>query len=156
VKIKLIVVGKTTQPFVEEGIQLYQNRIARYYPFEINYLNNTKIRSTKASEVKKQEAKILLPYFKPGNIHILLDEKGKTLSSILFAQKMQQWMNTAPHSISFFVGGAFGFDTSVYPKANFKLSLSTMTFSHQLIRLIFTEQLYRAISILHNLPYHNP
>jgi len=156
VNIKLTVVGKTTQTFVAEGVQLYQKRIARYYNFEVNYINNTKIKLTKAKEVKQQEAKLLFPHFNTGNnIHVLLDEKGKTLSSVAFAQKLQQWMNSSPNNISFFVGGAFGFDTTIYEKANFKLSLSSMTFSHQLIRLIFAEQLYRAVSIIHHLPYHN-
>lgn len=153
--IKLTVVGKTNQAFVAEGVKLYEKRIARYYHFEVNYVNNTKIKSTKAQEVKRHEAKLLLPHFNTGNIHVLLDEKGKTLSSVAFAKKLQQWMNTSPNQISFFVGGAYGFDSSIYDKASFKLSLSSMTFSHQLIRLIFAEQLYRAVSIIHHLPYHN-
>lgn len=154
-KIKLIVLGKTTQPFVTEGLQLYEKRISKYYRFEAEYLNNTKIKSTKAKEVKLQEAKLLLPYFKAGSIHILLDEKGKAIDSVKFAGQLEKWMNTAPQTLAFYVGGAFGFDTSVYEKATYQLSLSTMTFSHQLIRLIFMEQLYRAVSIIHRLPYHN-
>jgi len=153
--IKLITVGKTTKTFVAEGLQQYQKRIDHYYHFEINYVNNTKIKSTKANIIKQQEAKLLLPYFKKGNINVLLDEKGKVLDSVNFAEKMQQWMNASPHNICFFVGGAFGFHQTIYEKAHFKLRLSSMTFSHQLIRLIFAEQLYRAISIIHRLPYHN-
>lgn len=154
-KIKLVVLGKTTQPFVTEGLQLYQKRIEKYYRFEVEYINNTKIKSTKAQEVKLQEAKLLLPYFKTGSIHILLDEKGKAIDSLKFARQLEKWMNSAPQTITFYVGGAFGFDVSVYEKATYKLSLSAMTFSHQLIRLIFMEQLYRGISIIHRLPYHN-
>lgn len=154
-KIKLIVLGKTTQPFVTEGLLLYQKRISKYYRFEVEYLNNTKIKSTKAKEVKSQEAKLLLPQLKPGSIHVLLDEKGKSIDSLKFATQLEKWMNSAPQTIAFYVGGAFGFDPSVYEKSNYSLSLSAMTFSHQLIRLIFMEQLYRAVSIIHRLPYHN-
>lgn len=154
-KIKLITIGKTTQHFVEDGLNVYTKRITKYYNFNIEEVNNSKIRSTKATDVKLQEAKLLQPYFKPNQFNILLDETGKKMTSLELANQFQKWLNASPGCIAFFIGGAFGFDASIYNKAEFKLSLSAMTFSHQLIRLIFLEQLYRIVSIIHRLPYHN-
>lgn len=142
-------------PFVKEGVPLFSKRISKYYNFEYVEIQNNKIKSKDANQVKAQEAKLLLPYIEQIGWHILLDEKGKALPSVSFANQLQQWMNQSHKNINFYVGGAFGFDEQIYKKANFKLSLSPMTFSHQLIRLIFVEQLYRAVSIIHGLPYHN-
>jgi len=155
-KIQLITLGKTSQTFVEEGVEMYSKRINKYYNFNIECINTSKIKANKAREVKVAEAKLLGPHFIKGGFSILLDENGKSIDSEIFAKQLEKWMSAGFTPIQFFVGGAFGFDTSIYEKANFKLALSPMTFSHQLIRLIFAEQLYRAISIVHHLPYHNP
>lgn len=154
--IQLITLGKTNQTFVQEGVDIYQKRINKYYNFRIDCITTKKIKSTKTQEVKKEEAKLLTPQFAKGGFSILLDEKGKSIHSEDFAKSLEKWMSSGFTPIQFFVGGAFGFDASIYEKANFKLALSPMTFSHQLIRLIFAEQLYRAVSIIHRLPYHNP
>lgn len=154
-KLQLIVLGKTSQPYVETGIGVFEKRLIKYYKFSTIIVNNQKIKSTDADLVKKLEAKLLLPHLQKSAVNILLDEKGKTYGSKQFANQLQNWMNRSPVAINFFVGGAFGFHQSVYNAAQHQLSLSSMTFSHQLIRLIFMEQLYRAVSIIHNLPYHN-
>jgi len=142
-------------PFVTEGVQLFSKRIAKYYNFEYIEVANNKIKSTNGEIVKEEESKLLLPYFEESGWHILLDEKGKNFNSVAFANQLQSWMNLSHKNIHFYVGGAFGFSEKVYQKANFTLRLSAMTFSHQLIRLIFVEQMYRAVSIIHRLPYHN-
>jgi len=154
-KLQLIVLGKTSKFYVQDGMKIFEKRLSKYYKFSTIVINNHKIKSTDGSLVKKLEANLLLPYFEKNAINILLDEKGKTITSKQFAIQLQNWINRSPTSINFFVGGAFGFHPSIYSIAQGQLSLSTMTFSHQLIRLIFLEQLYRAVSIIHNLPYHN-
>lgn len=154
-KVQLLVLGKTSQSYVEDGMKIFEKRLSKYYKFSTIIINNQKIKSTDGAVVKKLEAALLLPYFQKSAINILLDESGKTFSSKQFAAQFQNWLNRSPDAINFFVGGAFGFHKSIYEAAQHKISLSTMTFSHQLIRLIFMEQLYRAVSILHNLPYHN-
>lgn len=147
--------GKTSKLYVQDGMSIFEKRLSKYYKFSTTIINNHKIKSTEASVVKKLEANLLLPHFEKNGINILLDEKGNTFTSKQFAMQLQNWINRSPISINFFVGGAFGFHPSIYNIAQAQLSLSTMTFSHQLIRLIFMEQLYRAVSIIHNLPYHN-
>jgi len=142
-------------PFVAEGVQLFSKRINKYYQFELIEVANTKIKFTDGSKVKREEAKLLSPYLNQSGWHVLLDEKGKSYNSVAFSNQLQGWMNQSHKNIHFYVGGAFGFDELIYKKANFKLRLSDMTFSHQLIRLIFVEQLYRAVSIIQSLPYHN-
>ena len=154
-KLQLVVLGKTSQTYVEDGMKVFEKRLAKYYKFSTRIINNQKVKSTDGEVVKKLEASLLLPYFEKNAINILLDEKGNTFTSKQFAQQLQSWMNRSPAAINFFVGGAFGFHQSVYDAAQHQLRISSMTFSHQLIRLIFAEQLYRAVSIIHNLPYHN-
>jgi len=154
-KLQLIVLGKTTQPYVETGMKVFEKRLTKYYKFSSVIINNQKIKSRDGTVVKKIEANLLLPYVEKKAINILLDEKGKNFTSKQFAKQLQSWMNRSPAAINFFIGGAFGFHQSVYNAAQHQLSLSDMTFSHQLIRLIFMEQLYRGVSIIHNLPYHN-
>ncbi len=155
-KIKLIVIGKTNQTFVHNGLEVYLKRINKYYNFSIHCISSNKIKATQATAVKKEEAKLLAPHFTKDSFSILLDEKGKSIHSADFAKTLEKWIYNGYNPIQFFVGGAFGFDDAIYTQANFKLALSPMTFSHQLIRLIFAEQLYRAVSIIHRLPYHNP
>lgn len=154
-KLQLIVLGKTTQPYVETGVKIFEKRLLSYYKFSCVVIKNQKIKSTDGALVKKLEAKLLLPYFEKNAINVLLDEKGGSFTSKQFARQLQSWMNRSPTAINFFVGGAFGFHQTVYDAAQHQISLSSMTFSHQLIRLIFMEQLYRGVAIIHNLPYHN-
>ena len=125
-------------------------------PFEIAVipeLRNTKSLST--DQQKEREADFILKSFLPGDYIVLLDEHGKEFSSMQFAEYIEKKMHTTPRRLVFVVGGPYGFAQSVYTTAHEKISLSKMTFSHQMIRLIFTEQLYRAFTILNNEPYHH-
>lgn len=155
-KIRLVIVGKTTQTFVADGIRAYSSRIRKYVSFEevvIPALKNAK--NLTPEDFKKKEGQLILKKTGERSINILLDENGKTFSSVGFANFLQQQMNTGNKTINFIVGGAYGFSAEVYKMADAKLSLSKMTYSHQLIRLIFMEQLYRAFTIIRNEPYHN-
>jgi 23S rRNA (pseudouridine1915-N3)-methyltransferase len=156
-KIRLIVVGKTRQEYVNAGFELYRKRVVNYLPFEmlvIPTLKNT--RNLAPCDFRKKEGELILNAIDPTGWTVLLDEKGKSFDSEKFAGWLQKKMNFGPKVINFVVGGAYGFSDEVYLQAGEKLSLSRMTFSHQLIRVIFMEQLYRAFSIINNEPYHNP
>jgi len=155
-KIRLILVGRTTQKFVDEGFEIYRSRVVNYLPFEqiiIPALKNTK--NILADDFRKKEGALILKKIEPGDWTILLDEKGKTFDSLGFAGFLQKKMNTGRKTINFIIGGAYGFSDDVYRQAHDKIALSEMTFSHQIIRVIFMEQLYRVFTILHNEPYHN-
>lgn len=154
-KIKLIVVGKTTDNNIVEGINDYVGRIKHYIPFElvvIPELKNTKKLSVALQ--KEQEGSLILKLLQPTDNVVLLDEHGKEWRSIEFAswvEKQQQLTKC----LVFVVGGPYGFSEAVYARANSKLSLSKMTFSHQMIRLLFVEQVYRAYTIISGQPYHH-
>lgn len=155
-KIKLILVGKTQQGFVTEGFEVYRKRTVNYLPFEevvIPVLKNTK--NFTPEEFKEKEGELILKKIEEQDYTVLLDENGKTFDSVGFAGFIQQRMNSGIKVLNFVVGGAYGFSSEVYQKADAKISLSKMTFSHQIIRVIFMEQLYRAMTILRNEPYHN-
>ena len=155
-KISLIVVGKTEEEYLKTGISQYEQRLVHYTGFSIRMipsLKNTK--NITSAQQKEKEAELILQAIEGCDQVILLDEKGKEYRSSEFAVYLQQRMNSGIKHLAFVVGGPFGFSESVYKKANGKLSLSTMTFSHQMIRLLFVEQLYRAFTILKNEPYHN-
>ena len=155
-KIKLIVTGKTDKPYLQDGIDLYNKRIGHYLPFEFQVipdLRNTK--SMSESIQKEKEGDILLARLDPGDELILLDERGKAVSSQEFARFLEKKMLGGTKTLIFAVGGAYGFSEKVYEAATSKISLSKMTFSHQMVRLIFAEQLYRALTILKGEPYHH-
>ena len=155
-KIKLIVVGKTSAKYLVEGENEYENRLKYYTKFEEIVVPDVK-QSGKWSEsqLKKKEGQLILGKLENSDHVILLDDKGKSFSSIDFANLLQQKMSSSLKSLVFIVGGAFGFSHEVYQRANSKLSLSKMTFSHQMVRLIFKEQLYRGFSILRGEKYHH-
>ena len=155
-KIKLIVVGKTNAKYLLEGEREYENRLKHYTKLEEIIIPDVK-QSGKLSEneLKKKESQLILGKLENSDHVILLDDKGKSHSSIDFANFLQQKMNSGLKSLVFVVGGAFGFSDEVYLRANSKLSLSKMTFSHQMVRLIFKEQLYRGFSILRGEKYHH-
>lgn len=149
-------VGKTTQAYTALGIQEFASRIQKYAPFEeivIPALKNS--RNLDPEDFKKKEGQLILKKTGERSINILLDENGKTFNSVGFAKLLQQQLNTGNKNLNFIVGGAFGFSPDVYKMADAKISLSKMTYSHQLIRVIFLEQLYRAFTIIRNEPYHN-
>jgi 23S rRNA (pseudouridine1915-N3)-methyltransferase len=154
--IHFVLHGKTDDSYLKEGILKYTKRIKHYISF--NELIIPALKSTKNlnyEEIKQKEGELLLSKLKPSDTLVLLDEKGVQFSSLEMAEYMQKWMNQSLKNIFFVVGGAYGFSDEVYQRANFKLSLSKMTFSHQMIRLLFAEQLYRAFTILNNEPYHH-
>lgn len=152
----LLVVGKTTDPNIIKLIDDYIGRINHYMPFAIEVipeLKNAKNLST--DQQKEREAELLQKAFQPGDYIVLLDEHGKERRSIEFAQWMQKKMAAGPRRLVFVVGGPYGFADVIHKLRNEEISLSLMTFSHQMIRLLFTEQIYRAMTILHGEPYHH-
>jgi len=156
VKITLLTVGKTENNYLQQGIKVYIDRLGHYIKFDtIEVQLPAKLKSQNAELVKEAEGKIILKHFSSADMIILLDEKGKTYTSEEFATYLQRFMNAGVRNLMFVVGGAFGFSKEVYDAAQARLSLSAMTFSHQMVRLFFTEQLYRAFTIIRNEPYHN-
>lgn len=153
-KIDFWVIGKNNEKFIDEGIQAYLKKIKHFT--EINFRIFSDIKGVKEPKtLKEKEAEKYLSKIESDDYVILLDEGGTTFSSRKFAQFIEQRQNQSVKKCIFIVGGAFGFDEKIYRRANMKISLSEMTFSHQLIRVIFLEQLYRAYTIIHNFPYHN-
>jgi 23S rRNA (pseudouridine1915-N3)-methyltransferase len=155
-KIKLLTVGATPKNYLLDGEMLFEKRINNYMAFEkveIPDIKNAK--SLSKEQIKVEEGRLILNKIQSSDIVVLLDERGKELRSIDFAAWMQQIMNQGPKQLVFVVGGPYGFSEEVYARSDRKLSLSQMTFSHQMIRLFFMEQLYRAFTILKNEPYHH-
>lgn len=154
--IKLVVVGKTDMSFVQEGIDVYEKRLKHYVNFDIEVIPALKDqKGASPEEIKDREAALLLKKLEGADRIVLLDEHGKEHTSVGFSEYLQKQMNAGVRSLVFVVGGAFGFAPSVYKVAHDKISLSQMTFNHQMVRLFFVEQLYRGFSILHHEPYHN-
>ena len=154
--IKLIYIGKTFQSFISEGCQEFESRLKRYTRLEVMVLPDVKGGGAMdGASLKKAEAALVLKNIKSEDWLILLDERGDSLGSVEFSKNLQDKMNKGLKTVVFLVGGAFGFDEQLYQRANEKLSFSKMTFSHQMIRLFLTEQIYRAYTILKNEPYHN-
>jgi 23S rRNA (pseudouridine1915-N3)-methyltransferase len=154
-KTLLILVGKTTDKHFQASINDYVERIGHYMPFElvtIPELKNTKHLSEQ--QQKTAEGDLILRQLQPSDTVVLLDEHGRELRSIEFARWLEQKRNTARRLV-FVVGGPYGFSSEVYARSNEQLSLSKMTFSHQMIRLVFTEQVYRACTIIKGEPYHH-
>ncbi len=153
--IKLTVIGKTEEKHLIEAIETYTKRLKHYINFEIIYLPDVKgVKNLSALEIKDKEAPLLLNQISKYDKNILFDEKGKEFTSVEFAQFLQKQMNQGIKNLHFIVGGAYGFSPKVYEKAQDKVSISKMTFSHQMIRLLIVEQIYRAFTILNNEPYH--
>lgn len=155
-KISLLVIGKTDARYFVEAIQEYEKRLEHYIPFEIQVipdLKNTK--SLTVDQQKEKEGELILKTLQSGDYLVLLDERGKEYSSMQFATYIEKKTHTVSKRLVFVIGGPYGFSQAVYDKANEKLTLSRMTFSHQMIRLVFVEQLYRAMTILNNEPYHH-
>ena len=155
-KIKLICIGKTSKHFLEEGEKEYLKRLQKYIPFEKIEIPDLK-NSKKYTEdlIKTKEGQSILDKLVAGDYLVLLDDKGKNFSSTEFATYYQNLFNKGLKNIVFAVGGPYGFSEAVYQRADEKISLSKMTFSHQMVRLFFIEQTYRAMTILRNEPYHH-
>jgi 23S rRNA (pseudouridine1915-N3)-methyltransferase len=155
-KIKLICIGKTSKSFLEDGENEYLKRLQKYIPFEKIEIPDLKnVRKLTENQIKEKEGELILEKLNPGDYLILLDDKGQSFTSIQYAQHLQGLFNKGYKNILFVVGGPYGFSETIYKRANDKLSLSKMTFSHQMIRLFFIEQTYRAMTILRNEPYHH-
>ena len=154
--IKLIAVGKTDNPALQQLISTYEKRLSYYINFDLQLLPDIKNNKSLSEEQQKvKEGELILSYVEPSHHLILLDERGKEYTSIAFADEPQKKMNTGIKQLTFVIGGPYGFSQAVYQRSNSKLSLSKLTFSHQMIRLFFVEQLYRAFTILRNEPYHH-
>jgi len=152
-KATLLVIGKTDKDFVKKGIDEYQKRLVHYLPFDFKIipdLKNTK--NLSENQQKQKEGELILEKLKPTDTLILLDENGKEFSSVGFSKFMEQKMISGTRNLVFVIGGPYGFSEEVYKKAQGKVSLSKMTFSHQMIRMIFIEQLYRAMTIIKGEP----
>jgi 23S rRNA (pseudouridine1915-N3)-methyltransferase len=155
-KIKLIVVGKSAFDFVKEGEEVYEKRLLHYLPFEKLVVSDVKNpRNLSHEELKKKEGEMILSKITNQDFLVLLDENGSQFTSTKFASWLERKVNEGNRSMVFVIGGAFGFSKDVYDRSNYLISLSKMTFSHQLVRVIFLEQLYRAQTILKGEPYHH-
>ena len=154
--IELIVVGKTDSKEVNALVENYTKRINFYNRFNITYIPDVKnTKSLSEAQQKNSEGEAILRLLDPSDRVVLLDEKGSEFRSVEYADWLQKRLNSGVKRLVFIIGGPYGFSSEIYSRANEKISLSKMTFSHQIIRAIFTEQLYRAFSILHNSPYHH-
>jgi len=155
-KIFLINTGKTNLNYLKEGISVYEKRIRRYIPFEIYDIREPKkSKGLPADKIKENEGKNIIKYIDKSDYSVLLDKNGKDFDSFEFAGYIQRLMNQGLSNIYFFTGGDAGFSDEVYTKTSDIVSLSKMTFPHQLVRLIFAEQLFRALTILKGEPYHH-
>jgi len=156
-KIALIAVGETNISCWNEALTVYRERLTHYIPFEMIVIPDIKkTKNMPEAQQKDLEGIALLKAIQPGDSCVLLDEKGKEYTSVQFASWLEKKMNAAPKRLIFVAGGPYGFSEAVYQAIPEKITLSKMTFSHQMIRPIFVEQLYRAMTILRNESYHHP
>ena len=155
-KITLLTVGKTDRDWVKQGLDLYISRLKHYIPFTLTEIPELKnVSSLSESQIKTKEGELILKQLRPSDDVILLDEKGKQYTSMEFSRLIQDKMTYSGRDIVFVIGGAYGFAPEVYDRASSKISLSKMTFSHQMVRTIFVEQIYRAFTIMKGEPYHH-
>jgi 23S rRNA (pseudouridine1915-N3)-methyltransferase len=154
--IKLIAIGKTDNKNLQTLIEEYTKRLSFYVKFDLEIISDIKnVKNLSEAQQKEKEGELILSKITPTDNLILLDENGKTFSSIKFSEFLQKKMNAGIKTLVFVIGGPYGFSETVYQKANGKVSLSEMTFSHQMVRLFVIEQLYRGCTILKNEPYHH-
>ena len=155
-KIKLLAIGKTDDKNLQTLIEAYQNRLKHYINFEIDVIADIKnVKNLTEAQQKEKEGELILKKLTATDVLILLDEKGTVFSSVTFSDYLQKKMNAGVKQLVLVIGGPYGFSEAVYQQAQGKISLSKMTFSHQMIRLFVVEQLYRAYTILKNEPYHH-
>jgi len=154
--IKLIAIGKTDNKALQNLIEDYTKRLSFYIKFELDIIPDIKnVKNLSEIKHKEKEGELILAKITPTDQLILLDENGKNFSSVGFSDELQKKMNSGIKTLVFVIGGPYGFSDAVYTKAHRKISLSLMTFSHQMVRLFFIEQLYRGFTILRNEPYHH-
>lgn len=155
-KIKLLAIGKTDNKQLIQLIDEYQNRLKHYVKFQFEVIPDIKnAKNLSESQQKEKEGELILKKLEATDQLVLLDDKGKDYTSVEFSKYLQKKMNSGLKQLVLVIGGPYGFSDAVYKKANGKISLSKMTFSHQMIRLFIVEQLYRGFSILKNEPYHH-
>lgn len=155
-KITLLTVGKTDKDWVKQGLDIYVSRLKHYIPFSIVEIPELKnVSALTKEQIKSKEGELILKNIRPTDDVILLDERGKEYTSVELARIIQDKISYAGKDIVFIIGGAYGFSDAVYQRSNSKLSLSKMTFSHQMVRAIFAEQIYRAFTIMRGEPYHH-
>lgn len=154
--IKLITIGKTDNKHLQSLIDDYQKRLGHYCRFELDIIPDIKnAKNLSENQQKEKEGNLILSKINNSDVLVLLDENGKQMDSIAFSSYLQKFMNSGVKNLVFVIGGPYGFSDIVYRRANSKLGLSQMTFSHQMVRLFFIEQLYRGFTILRNEPYHH-
>lgn len=155
-KIELAVIGKTSIGYLKQGIDEYIKRLKHYVPFEIKYIDDIKNTKNISEDLQKRtEGTKILSLLDKSDFVVLLDEHGKEYTSMQYSSYIQKRMLSGAKKVVFVIGGPYGFSQEVYDRANDKISFSKMTFNHEMIRLIFTEQLYRAYTIINHEPYHH-
>ena len=155
-KITLLTVGKTDRDWVRQGMEIYISRLKHYIPFSVVEIPELKnVSALTKDQIKTREGELILKSIRPTDDVIILDEKGKEYTSVDFARIIQDKISYTCKDMVYVIGGAYGFSDAVYQRANSKISLSKMTFSHQMVRAIFVEQLYRAFTIMKGEPYHH-
>lgn len=155
-KFNLICIGKTDSKEISHLIDYYLPRLPKHWNFEIIAIPDVKnAKNLSPDLLKKEEAKLFFNHIDNSDLVVLLDEKGKEYTSRQFSDRVDFWLSSSVKKVNFLIGGAYGFSEEIYQRANEKISLSKMTFTHQMIRLFFVEQIYRASTILQGKPYHN-
>ena len=155
-KITLLTVGKTDKDWVRQGMDIYVSRLKHYMPFSVVEIPELKnVSALTRDQIKVREGELILKNIKPTDDLILLDERGKEYTSVELAKVIQDKISYVGKDMVYVIGGAYGFSDAVYRRANSKISLSRMTFSHQMVRAIFVEQIYRAFTIMKGEPYHH-
>lgn len=155
-RITLLTMGKTDVAWVRQGLDLYISRLSHYIPFSLKEIPELKNASPLSrDQIREKEGELLMAQTRPSDEVILMDEHGKEYRSVEFAAFIEKKLATSSRDIVFVIGGAYGFSEDVYRRADGKISLSKMTFSHQMVRTIFAEQLYRAFTIIKGEPYHH-
>jgi len=156
VKILLLTIGNTDKKYMKEGIDDYVKRLSFYLPFEMKVIPDIKNRSSYSTELQKEkEGQLILNQISSGDYLVLLDEHGNEYSSLEFSKWIEKKMIAGTRQLVFVIGGPYGFSNTVYQRSDIKISMSKMTFSHQMARMIFVEQIYRAMTIIKNEPYHH-
>lgn len=155
-KITLLTLGKTDKDWVRQGMDIYVSRLKHYIPFSVVEIPELKnVSALTKDQIKTREGELILKNIRPTDDLVLLDERGKEYTSVELAKVIQDKISYVGKDIVYVIGGAYGFSDAVYQRADSKMSLSRMTFSHQMVRAIFVEQIYRAFTIMRGEPYHH-
>jgi 23S rRNA (pseudouridine1915-N3)-methyltransferase len=154
-KVELWAIGKTNEAYLEAGIAIFEKRLRHYLPFSLHILPDLRLKGADSTLLKKKEGEMVLAKLAPDDYLVLLDEQGQERDSVGLAHWMEKRLSSSQRKMVLLIGGAFGFSPDVYARAGEQIALSKLTFSHQMVRLFLLEQLYRAMTILRNEPYHN-